>query len=78
MGTSLFYTAQKAFEAQGRRVVVGEVVDTAGWRLLPRLIEQRYLRLATEAEINAATTPAEIAGPPIQTQNIASPRRRGE
>lgn len=66
MATNLFYTAQKQFEAAGRRVLPGDVVDAATWRLLPRLIEQRYLRVATEAEINAVTAPTEVAGPPVK------------
>lgn len=63
---ALFYTAIKNFEAVGGRVRVGDVVDAATWRTLPRLIEQRYLRLATEAEISAATAPNEVAAPPTR------------
>ena len=64
--TALFYTAIKRFEAAGHQVRTGDVIDAATWRTLPRLIEQRYLRVATEAEINAATAPAEVAGPPVK------------
>jgi hypothetical protein len=63
--TALFYTVQRQFETNGRMVKAGDVVDAAGWRTLRQLIDQRYIRVATEDEISAATAPPELAAVPV-------------
>lgn len=40
----------KPFEAD-RSLETGDVVDAAGWRMLRQLIEQKYLRRMSKAEV---------------------------
>jgi hypothetical protein len=49
------YVVQKAFGGpKGRRFEPNELIDAEGFRNLPLLIEQRYLRVATKDEIESA------------------------
>lgn len=49
------YVVQKSFGGpQGRRFEPNELIDAEGFRNLPLLIEQRYLRVATKDEIDSA------------------------
>jgi hypothetical protein len=43
----------KQFEAEGRKLEIGEVVDSSDWRNEQKLINTRYLRPATEEEVKA-------------------------
>lgn len=47
----------RTFEASGKQLEIGELVDSSTWRHEAALIEQRRLRPATEEEIERATAP---------------------
>lgn len=58
------YIVCRPFEAGGRRLEAGRVVDAASWRNLNQLVRQRYLRPQTTDDVDAAreTTPAPKRG----------------
>jgi len=45
---------QKPFRGPDGMMERGELVDASGWRNTPLLIDQRYMRLATQSEIDSA------------------------
>lgn len=47
----------------------GEIVDIDGWRHGRSLVERRYIRPATESEVNAAT---EASAPPTKRGKAAT------
>ncbi len=50
----------RPFEAD-RSLKAGEIVDVESWRYARQLTERRYIRPATEGEIQAATAPVKRA-----------------
>lgn len=42
-------TVRKVFEAEGRKLQPGEIVDSTSWRLERQLIDQRYLNPTPQA-----------------------------
>jgi hypothetical protein len=44
MNDATYVRVLKPIQAADRTYPSGEVVDASGWRLLDRLIEQRYIR----------------------------------
>jgi hypothetical protein len=52
------YVVQKALSTANGTLAPGTVIDPAGWRNLPQLIDQRYVRLVTETdtEVEAKAT----------------------
>ena len=54
-----FAVVIRAFEA-ARPLKAGEVVDVSDWTHARSLTERRFIRPATEAEVNAATAPPPV------------------
>lgn len=57
---SQFHTVIRPFESD-RQLCAGEVVDVSTWRTARSLVERRFIRPATAAEIEAATAPEEVS-----------------
>jgi hypothetical protein len=64
-----FYVVLRPFEGE-QAFTAGEVVDVTAWRLARQLVERRYIRPATEAEIAAATEVESATG--AETESAAT------
>lgn len=56
------YIVQKALSTAQGMLPPGTVIDPTGWRNLPQLIDQRYVRLVTEIETEVAAKTAAKRG----------------
>lgn len=73
---------QKSFEAEGKNLRVGEVVDSTAWRWEKKLIDNRYLfpiSVDTASRMSTVAEPIIVDGmviPPITAQ-VLPKRGRG-
>lgn len=56
--TTFQYVVGKPLPAKDGTIPSGTVVDVTGWRNVEKLVQGRYLRPATPAEVEAAKKPA--------------------
>ena len=66
---SQLHVVIRPFESD-RPLKAGEVVDVSTWRMARSLVERRYIRPATNAEIEAAA-PVEAQPAPVLRGRIA-------
>lgn len=70
----MYCVIQRAFNGPGtRQYTMGELVDTAEWRLRDKLIEGRYMRPATDREI---VTAEETDVPDVPVRKPAKGKKR--
>lgn len=73
------YFVLKPVSATGGSIPPGTVVDAGTWRNVDRLVAQRYLRLATDAEAARVEIPAAPgSGQPKATARAGRPQKGAE
>lgn len=64
----MFVMVQRAFTANGRQFRSGDgPIDASGWRLLPKLVAQRYVRI-----VDPATVPVAAGGDDTAEQGASA------
>lgn len=65
------HRVRRPFDADGRRMSPGEIIDVTDWRNAYQLVDRGYLLAVYTTRPNETTTPVEKIDPPVE---IACPR----
>ena len=61
----------KPFDSPDGALVAGQLVDTAGWKWADKLVDQRFIRAATQEEIDTAEDVPAVSPKPMKAKKAS-------